>query len=215
MVPYSLLQPRSSVSFEDKLKFSTIQRLSLARSKLFTVPETDSHSSARSIEPLDYSLKLYKSPSDPRNKEKKRRSNLAAPRLCETMKRTSISLPNVKHEGDKSEVSPKFITSYRPPDALDTKLMFLKAGKHLAGPYKNPEPNYFRLLDENLPDIVTTHEKDPGNLNFKLKHLDIIRTAGSESDSSSRDTQEEVKHKTGKAYMGCEACSPKASLASK
>ena len=30
-------------------------------------------------------------------------------------------------------------------------------------------------LNEDIPDIVTTYDRDPGNLNFKLKTLDISK----------------------------------------
>ncbi|XP_054478164.1 uncharacterized protein si:dkey-30e9.6 [Anoplopoma fimbria] len=89
----------------------------------------------------------------------------------------------------KREESPKFISSYRPPDALESELMFVKSGKYVSGPYKNPKPHDFRPLNEDLPDIDTTYERDPGNLNLKLKHLDIIRTPRSDLNSCSRDTK--------------------------
>ncbi|KAF1388403.1 hypothetical protein PFLUV_G00089810 [Perca fluviatilis] len=188
MAPNSLLHPVSSVSFEEKIQFSASQRLSFARSKWFTLPaESESHSDVWSIKPPDFSLKLYTSLSVPQKKERKTHSNLPQP--GETQRRTGIFLPNVLHESYQREESPKFITSYRPPDALESELMFVKTGKYLSGPYKNPKPHNFRPLNEDLPDIVTTYERDPGNLNLKLKHLDIVRTTRSESDLSSKDTK--------------------------
>ncbi|XP_068591508.1 putative uncharacterized protein C7orf78 homolog [Cebidichthys violaceus] len=181
MVPDSLFRPLSRVCFEDKSKFSASQRLSVARSKWFTLPETESaQSDAWSIKPPDFSLRLYRSLSDPRRTERRTHSNLDEPRL----KRTGIVLPNVVHQSHRrEESSPKFITSYRPPGALESQLMFVKTGKYLCGPYKNPKPHDFRPLDEDLPDMVTTYQRDPANLDLTLKHLDKIRTPRSRSRS--------------------------------
>ncbi|XP_059194791.1 uncharacterized protein si:dkey-30e9.6 [Centropristis striata] len=70
--------------------------------------------------------------------------------------------------------------------------MFVKTGKYLSGPYKNPKSHNFRPLNEDLPDIVTTYDRDPGNLNLKLKNLDIVQTTGSESNFSSRETRKRM-----------------------
>ncbi|XP_042279542.1 uncharacterized protein si:dkey-30e9.6 [Thunnus maccoyii] len=150
MIPYGLLHPLSSVRFEEKIQFSASQDLSLARSKWFTLPETENRGDVWSIKPPDFSLKLY---------------------------------------SHKRKDSPKFITSYRPPDALESELMYVKRGKYPTRPFKNHKPHNFRPLDEDLPDVVTAYERDPGNLNLKLRHLDIMRTTRSESDFSSRDTK--------------------------
>ncbi|XP_041843383.1 uncharacterized protein si:dkey-30e9.6 [Melanotaenia boesemani] len=97
--------------------------------------------------------------------------------------------PNIVHAGTKKKDAPKFITTHRPPDVLKSELMFVKRGKHPPGPYMNPKPPNFRQLDEDLPDMITTRERDPGNWNFKLQHLDTLRTTRSEVDFSSRDTK--------------------------
>ncbi|TKS82607.1 hypothetical protein D9C73_016716 [Collichthys lucidus] len=174
MAPYSLMHPLSSVCFEEKIKFSASQNLSLARSKWFTLPEIESHVDTWSIKPPDFSLKLYRSVSDPQKKERRTHSNISEPQRGETKRRPGTFLPKVLHESyQRSEDPPKFIASYRPSDALQSDLMFVKAGKYPTGPYKNPKPHDFRPLDEDLPDIVTTYERDPGNLKLKLKHMDI------------------------------------------
>ncbi|XP_044064114.1 uncharacterized protein si:dkey-30e9.6 [Siniperca chuatsi] len=189
MAPHSLLHPLSSVCFEEKTQFSASHNLSFARSKWFTLPETESQSDVWSIKPPDFSLKLYRSLSVPQKKVRKTHSNLAVPQSSETKRRTGIFLPKLLHERYQSEDPPKFITSHRPPDALESELMFVKTGKYPSGPYKNPKPHNFRLLDEDLPGIVTTYERDPGNLNLKLKHMDILRTTNSDPEFSSRDTK--------------------------
>lgn len=248
MAPYSLSQPLSSVSFEEKMKFSASQSLSFARSKWFALPQTESQSVVWSIKPPDFSLKLYRSLSDPQKKDRNTHSNPVVLHNNETKRRTGVLLPKILHESYQRENPPKFITSYKPPDALESELMFVKTGKFPSGSYKNPKPHDFRQvrlceqkelnalylllyvchpyleqegkasiftlispwraapnsvlcnvlfyhkmaintkvkkklltfchlfqLNEDIPDIVTTYDRDPGNLNFKLKHLDISK----------------------------------------
>ncbi|XP_034067402.1 uncharacterized protein si:dkey-30e9.6 [Gymnodraco acuticeps] len=190
MAPYSLLHPMSKVCLEEKTEFSATQHLSYSRSKWFQLPdpETESHSDVW-IKPPDFSLKLYRSLSVPQKEERKTHSNPAVPPSSKAQRKTGTFLPRVLHEGFRREESPKFLTSYRPPDSLESELMFVKTGKYLCGPYKNPKPHNFRPLNEDLPDIVTTYERDPGNLHFKLKHLDIIQNTTTRSDLTSSDTE--------------------------
>lgn len=149
MAPHSLLPPLSSVCFEDKLKFSASQKLSVARSKWFTLSEAESQSDVWSIKPPDFSLKLYTSLSVPQKTERKTHSGLAVPPPDETKRRTGIFRAKLLHESYQREDPPKFITSYRPPDALESELMFVKTGKYHSGPYKNPKPHNFRPVSAN------------------------------------------------------------------
>ncbi|KAM3872987.1 uncharacterized protein C7orf78 homolog [Diretmus argenteus] len=104
-----------------------------------------------------------------------------------TWRRMDRVLPKVLLQHHKRTDPAKFIATFRPPDALESKLMFVKTGKYPVGPYKNPKPHDFRPLDEDLPHVSTTAERDPGNLDFKSKRLDIIGTK-SQPDFSSRDS---------------------------
>ena len=146
MAPYSLSQPLSSVCFEDKIKFSASQSLSFARSKWFTLPQTESQSDVRSIKPPDFSLRLYRTLSDPPKKDRNTHSNPVLRQNSETKRRTGVLLPKILHESYQRENPPKFITSYKPPDALESQLMFVKTGKFPSGSYKNPKPHDFRQV---------------------------------------------------------------------
>lgn len=177
MAPYSLRHPLSSVCFEDKIKFSASRNLSLARSKWFTLPETESQSDVWRIKPPDFSLKLYKSLTVPQRKERKTHSNVAEPQ--QTKRRTGVFLPKVLQKSYQREDPPKFITSYRPPDALETELMFVKTGKYPAGPYKNPKPHNFRpvsLCKHKICFMPEIHRlkgrQDPTN--FTLECVTIL-----------------------------------------
>uniref|UniRef100_UPI0037E80B1A putative uncharacterized protein C7orf78 homolog n=1 Tax=Semicossyphus pulcher TaxID=241346 RepID=UPI0037E80B1A len=173
MASYNLMRPLTSIRFEDKVQFPASQDLSFARSKWFTLPETESRHDVWSIKPPDFSLKLYRSLLVPQKKERKTHSHPALSQPGETKRRTRIFLPNLLHENYQRKEPPQFITKYRPPGALESELMFVRTGKLPSEPYKNPKPHDFRPLDEDLPDMLTTYEKDPGNLKLKLKHLDI------------------------------------------
>ncbi|XP_053288971.1 uncharacterized protein si:dkey-30e9.6 [Pleuronectes platessa] len=203
MAPCGLLDPLPLVSFERKAQFSASRALSLARSKYFKLPETESRQvDVWSIKPPDFSLKLYRSLSVPRRKERK---TLTAPANRQTTRTSGIFLPDVSRESNKRndrvkfitshrprvalESELKFITSHRPPDALESELKFVRTGKFPSEPYVNPRPHNFRPLDENLPDVDTTYERDPGNLNLKLKHLDTMSTPRCDTRCTLRDTR--------------------------
>lgn len=157
MVPYSLLHPLSSVCFEGKIHFSASQDLSFARSKYFKLPETESRGDMWSINPPDFSLKLYRSLSVPQRKERKTNLNLSVPQPSEAKRKTGIFLPYVLHESNRRKDSPKFITSYKPRDAVESELMFVKTGKYPSEPYKNPKPHNFRRVSFWKHKICSIH----------------------------------------------------------
>ncbi|KAJ7985406.1 hypothetical protein DPEC_G00351720 [Dallia pectoralis] len=68
-----------------------------------------------------------------------------------------------------------------------SKLMFVKTGKHPLGPYRNPEHHNFRPLADNMPDVITATERDPGDLTFKLQHLSTVSDSSSVTDIYPRD----------------------------
>lgn len=168
MAPYGLLHPLSSVCFEEQIQFSASQHLSFARSKWFTLPETESQSNVWSIKPPDFSLKLYRSLAVPQKEERKTHSDQTVPQPGEIKRRTGIFLPKVLHESYQRKDPPKFITSYKPPDALGSELMFVKTGKYPSGPYKNPKPHDFR------PVSVCKHTEKTQRLNTRKASRVII-----------------------------------------
>ncbi|XP_068180532.1 putative uncharacterized protein C7orf78 homolog isoform X2 [Antennarius striatus] len=87
-----------------------------------------------------------------------------------------MCLPKLLPQLHQREDPPTFITTFRPPDALASQLRFVRMGKFPSLPYENPKPHVFRPLDQDLLDVVTTHDKDPGNINLKLKTLDFFGT---------------------------------------
>ncbi|CAI5661853.1 putative uncharacterized protein C7orf78 homolog [Oreochromis niloticus] len=187
MIPTELLQPLSSVSFERQTQFAASQDLSFARSKYFRLRKTDRECDVQSNRPPDFSVKLYSSLSASEIRERKKNIKIVAPQPKEMKRRYRTFLPNSLSSSPKRKEPPKFIASHKPPDALETELMFVKIGKYHSGTYKNPKPHNFRPLDEELPDMIIAHERDPGNLKLKLKHLDTLRIR-SETDFSFRDT---------------------------
>lgn len=134
--------PLSSICFEDKLRFSASQNLSLARSKYFTLTKTESKCDMWNSKPPDFSLKLYRSLRVPERKERKTQSTVVEHQRTRTT--AGVFLPKVLNTSYQRMDPPKFIVSYRPPDALETELMFVKTGRYPAAPYKNPKPHNFR-----------------------------------------------------------------------
>ncbi|XP_051813006.1 uncharacterized protein si:dkey-30e9.6 isoform X1 [Acanthochromis polyacanthus] len=192
MAPCGLLYPLSLVSFERKMQFTASQELSFTRSTFFKLAETESQSNVWSIKPPDFSLKLYRCMSGSQKKEGKTKTKLTVPQCGETKRRTGIFLPNVVHVNPERKDPPKFITSYRALDALESELMFVKTGKYNSGPYKNPKPHNFRPVDEDLPDIITAYERDPGSLHLKLASLDTLWPTRSETDFNCRATKTQM-----------------------
>lgn len=154
MAHYILLHPLSSVCFESKSHFSASQDLSLARSKYFKFVETENQGNVWGIKPPDFSIKQYRSLSVPQNKASKVNSKLAAPQPSETRRKAGRNLPNVLRENNTREEPPKFITSYRPPGALESELVFVKSGKYPCESYKNPKPHNFRPVSLWLNPIL-------------------------------------------------------------
>lgn len=189
MVPYSLLHPVSSVCFEGKTHFSASRDLSFARSKYFKLPEPESCGDVWSIKPPDFSLKLYRSLSVPQRKERKTNVNLSVAQPSEAKRKSRIFLTYGLHESNRRKEPPKFITSYRPPDAAESELMFVKTGKYPSEPYKNPKPHNFR------PVRFWKHNHNIFNLIYMYIH--IIRS----SKSSQRRHQSE--HKEQWSLCGC------------
>lgn len=142
MTPYSLVHPLFSVCFEDKIRFSASQNLSLARSKWFTPTKTESKCDTWNRNPPDFSLKLYRSLRVPEGKERKTQLTVVEPQRTRTA--TGVFLPKVLNTSYQRKDPPKFIVSYRPPDTLETEQIFVKTGKYPAAPYKNPKPHNFR-----------------------------------------------------------------------
>ncbi|XP_060905362.1 uncharacterized protein si:dkey-30e9.6 [Labrus mixtus] len=175
----------------DKLNLQLqIQTRSLVSGQGDSSGKTESEGDVLSTKPPDFSVKLYRSLTVPQKKERKEDSSPAVPPLGVTKSRIGVLLPTLLNQSYQRRDEPlEFITSRRPPDALESELMFVRTGKYPSGPYKNPKPHDFRPLDEDLPDIVTTFQRDPGNLNLKLRHLDVIRTIRSESGCCTRGTK--------------------------
>lgn len=177
----SSLPPLTSVSFEDKLKFSASQSLSTSRSKWFKLPETETLSDPWCIKPPDLSIKLYKTLSDPQERHKKRHSNLAVPQLTEGRRKPAAFLSKILLENHQREDPPKFNTSFRPPDALQSELMFVKSGKFLSGPYKNPKPHDFRPVSSTISCVFAVKLRSDKQSLDTLQHSSRYSVACSAS----------------------------------
>ncbi|XP_007232402.2 uncharacterized protein si:dkey-30e9.6 [Astyanax mexicanus] len=156
----------TSIHFNRKLLFSANQKFISSRGhRLSRLNTTASQTDLWNIKPPDFTPKLYRSLSLPQIKKKT--LDPAIPR--ESLRQTSLFLlPNL----EKKMTEPSFIRSYKAPDLLESQLLFVKSGQYPNLPYKNPKPHNFRPCADNMPDMVTTIEKDPGNLKFKSQYLE-------------------------------------------
>lgn len=142
MFPRGLLQPLHSVSFERKIQFSAGEDLSFMRSEYLKLRDAERRREAQSVRPPDFSVKLYSCVSHKTG----RHTHLKAvgPQPSETKRRHGHFLTNLLSSSPTRTDPPEFITAHRPPDALQTELMFVQAGKHPCGTYRNPKPHNFR-----------------------------------------------------------------------
>ncbi|KAK0136099.1 hypothetical protein N1851_028013 [Merluccius polli] len=195
------MMPISSDRFDRKLLFSVRQDLAAERSRCrISLAGSEAQSpvvDVWSIQAPDFSPKLYRSLSGPRSDRGFNRRPQAVS-SGDTEKTPGQDVSKVLHvkrvvadilreAGSRRELR-RFTTSYKPPDALQAELMFVKLGKFPpSGPYRNPKPHDFRLQDD-LPNMATVSKKDLCDLQFRLNHRDILKTTRSESDLTSRDT---------------------------
>uniref|UniRef100_A0AAA9TT26 Chromosome 7 open reading frame 78 n=2 Tax=Bos TaxID=9903 RepID=A0AAA9TT26_BOVIN len=123
------------------------------------------------IKPPDFSYKLYTSL---RLAEKPSRTIMQEERRkIPDFPGKMVHLPSLRNPPKKA-VSPKFITTFPRLDSHKAKLMFVESGKYPNGVYLNPKPHDFRQNECNLPNFVTTYEKDPFGLKFKSQHLSTV-----------------------------------------
>lgn len=147
MPPRELFNPLTSVCFQRKTEFSVSKNLYLARSKYFRPLEPENHSQVNvwNLRPPDFSLKLYTTVSPPQKKERNFRPKVTR---SESMRTSTIILPSIylsEENNKKTEKEPPtFITRYKPPDALETQVMFVRTGKFPTQQYENPRPHDFR-----------------------------------------------------------------------
>ncbi|KAM6202316.1 uncharacterized protein C7orf78 homolog [Rhynchocyon petersi] len=122
------------------------------------------------IKPPDFSYKLYTTSGHPekafRHIKKGRRKTII------NVPETVLHLPSIQN--DLKSITPKFITTFARLDPHTAKIMFVKSGKYPCDEYINPKPYDFRQYQSNLPNFVTSYEKDPFGLKFKTKHLSTV-----------------------------------------
>lgn len=168
----------TSVDTSRKMPSSVSQNLISGRSYGYIPPNPAVCPDPWSIKAPDFTPKLYRSIGLPQIKGQniqlvKSKDNLEdKPIFKKKINKLSTSMfPELEQKRCKTK---PFITCYKPPDSLESKVLLVRAGKYPLGPYKDPKPHNFRPCAEGKPDIITTLKKDPGGLIFKSQYL--IRT---------------------------------------
>lgn len=145
-----------SVDLRKKLLFSVSQKLISSRSCGLVPPHPVVPIDPWKIKAPDFTPKLYKSSGLPRIKSKNIhlvKSNNSVEEKSFVLEKindvTPSILPGLEQKGRKAQ---QFITFYKPPDSLESKLIFVRAGMYPVGPYTNPKPHNFRPV--SLPHII-------------------------------------------------------------
>ncbi|XP_067307764.1 putative uncharacterized protein C7orf78 [Pseudorasbora parva] len=162
----------TSVDLRRKLLFSVSQNLISSRSCGPVPPHPVAPLDPWNKKAPDFTPKLYRSVSLPRIKNK----TVHLVKSNDSVDQKSFVLEKIK-DGTPSILSrhkeQPFFTCYKPPDSLETKLLFVKAGMNPVGPYKNPKPHNFRPCAEGMPDMVTSI-KDADCLFLKSQCLKAV-----------------------------------------
>ncbi|KAK1786443.1 hypothetical protein P4O66_018133 [Electrophorus voltai] len=184
-----ILNSGTSFYFSTKLLFSAHQNFILSRGHKPILPnKSSSYTDFWKIKPPDFSPKLYRSLNLPRIKKKNLNLAKLTDDWAEMSQRTDKMYQIISSKPEQKRTEPPLMASYRSPGSLELKLLFVKSGKHPSIPYKDPKPHNFRPVDEKLPDMVFSIEKDPGNVNFKTQLLGAITGIQSEPNLFQRET---------------------------
>ncbi|XP_017501855.3 putative uncharacterized protein C7orf78 homolog [Manis javanica] len=172
-------------------------------------PQPEMKVDTRAIKPPDFSYKLYTSLSFPEKpsrtvKEEQRRKKKS--NFPETM----FHLPSMSNH-PKQARSPKFITTFPHLDSYKAKLLYVESGKYPNGIYLNPKPHDFRQYQPNLPNFVTTCERDPFGLKFKSQHLSTVhKDQWLKDDKQKNNTERFITYKLRECKWDSKLILPKA-----
>ncbi|XP_066570696.1 putative uncharacterized protein C7orf78 homolog [Amia ocellicauda] len=164
----------ASFRFDKKTAFSASQDLASIRSKGFAFPDTEPDHDIWTRQALDFTPKLYKSLRLPQKTKRNKPASLTPTSSSKSLSSAGVTQSIVLPEIIPRQEPPKFIATFKPPDALEAKVMFVKSGKYSSEVYRDPKPYDFRQYEDNIPDIVTAYDRDPGNLMFKSQSLRAI-----------------------------------------
>ncbi|XP_042637365.1 uncharacterized LOC102725191 homolog [Orycteropus afer afer] len=193
MDPESQKGRRCSWIFAKSLQYPTQQGLnSKWKKKGMQSPQSNMKVNIWEIKPPDFSYKLYVSLRPPekklRNIKKERKETRS------NFPETILHLPSIRNDPKKS-IAPKFITIFPRLDSHKAKIMFAESGKYPSGVYLNPKPHDFRQYRTNLPNFVTTYERDPFGLKFKSGHLSTVYACQSVKDYQQKSTERFITYK--------------------
>ncbi|XP_056126749.1 uncharacterized protein si:dkey-30e9.6 [Rhinichthys klamathensis goyatoka] len=184
------LETTTSVDLRRKLLFSVSQNLISSRS-CGLVPPHQVPLDPWNMKAPDFTPKLYRSVGLPRIKCK----NINLVKSNDSVEQKSFVLEKIKDGTSilSQHKQQSFITFYKPPDSLETKLLFVRAGTNPVGPYKDPKPHNFRPCAEGMPDMVTSIEKDPDCSFLKSQCLKAVTDSHPDLNPSHRDKMDTFK----------------------
>ncbi|KAA0702210.1 hypothetical protein E1301_Tti011017 [Triplophysa tibetana] len=184
---FKSLDTSTSADISRKMLFPACQNLTSGHIYRRVSPHPAVPPDPWSIKAPDFTPKLYKSLGLPGIKRKNAHLLKSKDKsiITENMNNTTPSLlPGIEQKRYKAK---PFITCYKPPDSLESKLLFAKTGKYPMGPYKDPKPHNFRPCAEGMPDIITSLDKDYGGFIFKSENLTTVTESQHDLNISHRD----------------------------
>lgn len=139
------LETPMSLDLRRKLLFSVSQNLISSRSCGLIPPHpVVPVDPPWNIKAPDFTPKLYQSSGLPRIKSKNIhlvKSNNSVEGKSLILEKINDVTPGLEQKGCRAR---PFITFYKPPDTLESKLLFVRAGMYPVGLYKDPKPHNFR-----------------------------------------------------------------------
>ncbi|XP_026138895.1 uncharacterized protein LOC113115520 [Carassius auratus] len=190
------LETPMSVDLRRKLLFSVSQNLISSRSCGLIPPHPVVPIDPWNIKAPDFTPKLYRSSGLPHIKSKNihlvKSNNSVEGKYFIWEKINDVTpsiLPGLEQKGCKAQ---PFIKFYKPPDSLESKLLFVRAGMYPVGPYKDPKPHNFRPCAEGMPEMVSSLEKDPGCLIIKSQCLRAVNDSLPDLNPSHSNTVSQI-----------------------
>ncbi|XP_051872891.1 uncharacterized protein si:dkey-30e9.6 [Pristis pectinata] len=68
----------------------------------------------------------------------------------------------------------KLYLQFKILDPFEAKIMFVKTGKYETGAFEDSKPHDFRQYENDVPNFVTSFDRDPFNLKFESKYLNTV-----------------------------------------
>uniref|UniRef100_A0A8C7B7X8 Chromosome 7 open reading frame 78 n=1 Tax=Neovison vison TaxID=452646 RepID=A0A8C7B7X8_NEOVI len=191
-----------------RLQYPTEDLNSKWKKEVLGPPRSEMEVNIWEIKPPDFIYKLYTSlgfPEKPSRSIKEEQGRGKRGNFQETR----LHMPSIRSHPKKAKSS-EFITTFPHLNSHKAKLIFVKSGKYPNGVYLNPKPHDFQQYQPNLPNFVTTYERDPLGLKFKSRHLSTVHECPSLKDDKQNSSERFITYKPQECTWDSKLILPKA-----